>query len=66
MAPIEIAASKKLLVLLSLLLILCVRAYTLVDFVFKYPRRVALELVPGHKDIYSCYHETYFDPLGYV
>lgn len=54
MARTEIAALKKLLFLLSLLLILCVRAYTLVDFVFKYPRRVALELVPGHKAIYSC------------
>lgn len=54
MAPTEIAALKKLLSLLSLLLILCVRAYTLVDFVFKCPRRVALELVPGHKATYSC------------
>lgn len=43
MAPTEIPALKKLPLLLSLLLILCVRAYTLVDFVFKYPRPTDLD-----------------------
>ena len=38
--------------LLSLLLALYVRAYTLVDFVFQFSRLVDLGLVPGHKDVF--------------
>lgn len=63
MALIEIPALGNVR-LLSLLLILYIRAYTLVDFVFQFSRPVDLGLVQGHKDIYSCCHKTYFLPLG--
>lgn len=43
MAPTETPALKKLPLLLSWLLILCVRTYTLIDFVFKYPRPMDLD-----------------------
>lgn len=50
MALIEIPALGNVR-LLSLLLILYIRAYTLVDFVFQFSRPVDLGLVQGHKDI---------------
>lgn len=51
MAPIEDPALGNVY-LLSSLLILSIRAYPLVDFVFKFSGPADLGLVPGHKDVF--------------